>query len=124
MEIYNPMLDKEEKKSSKSKMEVLTEFILDELNSYIEDSKRFYRYVSIFNDLLPNIEEGLLDNTIRLSKNLIKSLIVNDVDLFVDSLAGFGTEQVKYMPRETQEKICKDFRLELYKNAEKAFNNK
>ena len=123
MEIYNPVLDKKEE-TSKSKMEILTEYILEELNDYIEDQKRLYRYTSIFDGLLPGIEKETLDLTIMLSKNLIKSLITNNVDLFVSSVASFGTEQIKYMSKESQAELCKNFRLELYKNAEKAFNNK
>ena len=124
MEIYNPMLDKKEESSSKSKMEILTEYILEELNSFIEDQKKAYKYIPVFDGLLPGINETVIDTTIRLSKNLIKALITNDVDLFVDSVASFGTEQIKYSSRELQIEFCKSCRLELYKNAEKALENK
>lgn len=123
MEIYNPMLDKEEKSFSKTKMEILTEYILEELNSYIEHEKKAYNYIPIFDKLLPGINEEVIDTTIRLSKNLVKSLITNDVDLFVDSLSSFGTD-VNFLSKEGQKKFCNDLRLELYKNAEKALENK
>lgn len=124
MEIYNPALEEKEENNSKSKMEILTEYILEELNSFIEDQKKAYKYIPVFDGLLPGINETVIDTTIRLSKNLIKALITNDVDLFVDSVASFGTEQIKYSSRELQIEFCKSCRLELYKNAEKALENK
>lgn len=123
MEIYNPILDKEETENTKSHMEVLTEYIIEQLNDYIEHQKEARKFVSVFRGLLPGVDEATIDFTIKSSKDLIKSLITNDVDLFIDSVANFGTESIKLIPRETQEEMCKNFRLELYKNAEKAFEN-
>lgn len=124
MEIYNPMLDKKEESSSKSKMEILTEYILEELNSYIEDEKRLYRYTTMFNGFLPGVEKETLDEIIKCSKDLIKALITNDVNLFIQSASRFGMDGINNLPRGIQEKVCKNFRLELYKNAEKALENK
>lgn len=123
MEVYNPALEEDKDNSSKSKMEILTEYILEELNSYIEDEKRAYKHIPIFNGLLPGINKDVIDTTIKLSKSLVKALITNNVDLFIDSLSGLGAEHIKYLSRESQIELCKSCRLELYKNAEKAFEN-
>ena len=48
MEIYNPALEEKEESNSKSKMEILTEYILEELNSFIEDQKKAYKYIPVF----------------------------------------------------------------------------